>query len=285
VVLDALDHADERDPRDARPNPNDAPEWVIRGQVDGDFSGSTVSNDASYSAALLDVESSLALGLEIDLHADVTTPLFTWENRFYAHYRAQWAPASDPGTAGDLTEASDQLQLRSLASFRGLRGAPDQVYVPDLYVEAFVESEVTQPASRDYHWLLVRPTLGARFPLLTEVDLKLQLGFQIQALDPSAETELGAGASILLRPWTVIEADERSLTAEGGLDFFAVDLFDQNRWQLRGQLDLALDLAGPLAVTFGAVLYAHQEGDQSAAVAFTATAGLRLAAVTRTIGP
>lgn len=285
VVLDALEGADERDPRDARPNPNDAPEWVIRGQLDGDFSGSTVSNDASYSAALLDVESSLALGLEVDLHADMTTPLFTWENRLYGQFRAQWAPSSDPGAEGDFTEAADQLQLRSLASFRGLRGAPDQIYVPDLYVEVFVESEVTQPDSRDYRWLLLRPTLGTRFPLLTELDVKLQIGLQIQALDPSAEIELGAGASILLRPWTVIEADERSLTAEGGVDFFAVDLFDQNRWQLRGQLDLALDLAGPLAVTFGAVLYVQQEGDQNAAVAFTATAGLRLAAVNRTIGP
>jgi len=167
-----------------------------------------------------------------------------------------------------------------MASYRGLRTTPGDVWVPDAYIEAFVESEFTRPDARDWHWLLIRPTLGARFPLTTEFEVKLQFGIQGQALHPGADAEVGAGVSVLLRPWSLLEAGGRSLTLEGNADFFCVDLLDQNRWQLRSQLDLALDLVGPVALTFGATLYAQQDGEQAMALAFSATAGFRLGAVT-----
>lgn len=285
VVIAALEPPDARDPRDARPSPDDAPEWVVRGGADGDFAGSSVSNPAEYDAALLATDTSIAMGLEVALHVDATAPLFTWENLILGRYRTQWAPSAEPGAQGQFVEATDQVQLRTMGSYRGLRATPSDVWVPDPYVELFVESEITRPDTRDWHWLLVRPTVGARFPLTPEFEVKLQVGFQTQALEPGAEAGLGAGATLLLRPWTILEVDERSLTLEGLADFFAFDLFDRNLWQLRGQLDLALDLAGPLALTFGATLYLQQDGEQPLGAAFTATCGLRLAAVTRVIGP
>ncbi len=285
VVIAALDLEDPRDPRDARPTPNDAPEWLIRGGADGDFAGSSVSNPGGYDAALLATETSIAMGLEIALHADATAPLFTWENQILGRYRTQWAPSTEPGAQGAFIEAQDQLQLRTMASYRGLRATPRDVWVPDPYVELFVESEITRPDTRDWHWLLVRPTVGARFPFTSELEVKLQLGFQTQALQPGSSAGLGAGASLLLRPWMIFEVDDRSLSLEGQADFFAFDLFNQNLWQLRGQLDLAIDLAGPLALTFGATWYLQQDGAQPLGVAFTATCGLRLAAVTRVVGP
>ncbi len=283
VVLAALEPADTRDPRDARSAPNDALEWVLRGAIDGDFSGSSVSNEAAYDAAALAIDTTIAMGAEGTLNLDATAPDYTWETSLFASYRTQWAPSLEPETAGAFIEANDRVQLRSMASYRGLRASPSDVWVPDAYIEAFVESEFTRPQARDWHWLLMRPTLGARFPLTTEFEVKLQLGLQAQALQPGAEAEIGAGASVLLRPWSILEADGRSLTLEGNADFFCVDLFDQNRWQLRSQLDLALDLVGPLALTFGATLYAQQDGNQATALAFSATAGFRLGAVTRAV--
>ncbi|GAB4200456.1 MAG: hypothetical protein OHK0013_11530 [Sandaracinaceae bacterium] len=285
VALHALERPDARDPRDAREDPNAPPEWVIRGSLDGDFAGSSVSNPAGYDAALLATETSIAMGLDVNLVIDATAPDYTWENRVYGSFRTQWAPSTEPETAGQFVEANDQVQLRSMASWRGLRAAPGDVWVPDPYVEAFVETELTRPEDREWHWLLVRPTVGARFPLTEELDVKLQLGLQSHPLEPGDEIEPGAGALLLLRPWTVFESGDRSLTLEGNADFFWLDLFDENRWQLRGQLDLALDLAGPLALTFGATLYAQQDAMQEVGVAFSATAGLRLAAVTRAIDP
>lgn len=285
VVLHALEPADARDPRDARPSPNDPPEWVIRGALDGNFAGSSVSNPAGYNAALLATQTSISLGVVGDFHADATAPDWTWENRLLARYRTQWAPSDDPTMPGQFVEATDQIQLRTLLSYRGWREHPADVYVPDAYAEAFVESEFTRPDTRDWHWLLVRPTVGVRFPFATELAVKLQTGFQSQVLAPGESAQFGAGASVQLRQWTILDAGDRSLTADGFVDFFCVSLFDQNHWQMRGQLDLALDLAGPLAITLGTTAYLQQDGTSDLGAAFTATAGLRLAAVTRAIGP
>ena len=288
VVIAALEREDPRDPRDARASTDDPPEWVIRGSIDGDFAGSSVSNPAGYDAALLATETSIAMGLEINASVDMTAPHYTWESRVYGNFRTQWAPSSEPGTAGAFVEANDQVQLRSMASYRGLRASPGDVWVPDPYLEVFAETELTRPDDRDWHWLLVRPTIGARFPLSTELDVKLQLGFQAQPLQPESTAELGAGALLLLRPWTILEGGDdgqRTLTLEGSADFFWIDLFEDNRWQLRAQVDMALDLAGPLALTLGATVYAQQDAMQQLGIAVTATAGLRLAAVTRTVGP
>jgi hypothetical protein len=285
VVLAALEPTSTRDPRDVRPSPNDAPEWIVRGAVDASFSGSSVSNPAGYDAALLATEAAIAMGIVADVHLDATAPDWTWESRALARYRTQWAPSTDPGTAGAFTEAADQIQIRSLLSYRGLRRSEHAFYIPDGYVEGFLESEFTRPDARTYHWMLFRPTAGLRFPLTTDLDVKLQAGVQSQLLDPTAQFDFGAGASILLRPWTVFELGERTLTFEGNVDFFATSLGNQNFWQTRGQLDLSLDLAGPLALTFGGTMYLQQNGTQDLGATFTATAGLRVAAVTRAVGP
>ena len=285
VVLRALEGPDPRDPRDARPSPNDAPEWVLGTSLDGDFAGSSTDNPVGYDAALLATETAIAMGLSIDLWADASAPDWSWESRLTGSFRTQWSPSTEPGVAGQFIEAQDRLQLHSLLSYRGFRSDPTAVYIPDFYLEAFVESELTQPEGRDFHWLLLRPTIGARFAFTTELEVKLQAGVQGQALQMGSEAEFGAGAAITLNPWTVFSEDERSLTVEGDADFFCADLFDQNRWQLRSQLDLALDLAGPLALTFGATLYMQEEAAQGVGLAFAATAGLRVAAVTRVVGP
>jgi hypothetical protein len=286
VVIEALDRSDARDPRDARVAAGDAPEWILRGTIDGDFAGSSTDNPVGYDAALLATETSIAMGLTIDLEAIASAPDWSWESRLTGSFRTQWAPSTEPGVAGTFVEAQDQIQLRSLASYRGLRSDPTAVYIPDLYIEAFAESEVTRPEeTRDFHWLLLRPTAGVRFPLTQEFELKLQAGIQGQALQTGAEAEFGAGASVRLNSWTIFTDEVRSLTAEGMADFFCADLFDQNRWQLRSSLDLALDLVGPLALTFGATLYMQDEASQGVGLSFSATAGLRLSAVNRSVGP
>ena len=285
VVIRALEPESTRDPRDARPSANDPPEWVIRGSIDGSFSGSSVSNPAGYDAAALSQGAAISLGIVGDGRVEATAPDWTWENRLLARYRTQWAPSDDPTVAGAFVEAADQIQLRTLLSYRGWRPHPSDVYVPDAYVEGFFESEFTRPDTRDWHWLLARPTVGFRFPFAQELAVKLQAGLQSQLLDPSASAQFGAGASVQLRQWTVLSAGDRSLTADGFVDFFAVSLFDQNHWQVRGQLDLALDLAGPLSLTLGTTLYMQQDGTSDLALAIAGTAGLRIAAVTRAVGP
>jgi hypothetical protein len=288
VALRGLSRADPRDPRDALGDGTDAPEWIVQGFVDGTFAGSSVSNPARYDASLLNRASTVALGLEVNLRADATAPAWTWENLGIFRYRTQWTPGPETmgvRAPGAFTEAVDQIQLRSTGSYRGLRGAPNEVWVPDPYLEVFVETEVTQPASRAFHWLLFRPTLGARFPLTTDLELKLQAGLQAQLLQPGNEAELGVGALLTLRPWDLLRDGDRRVQLQGLVDFFYADPGDANRWQLRGSFDASLDLAGPLAITFGVRAYLQQDRGADVGVAIDATAGFRVGTLTRAVGP
>ncbi|GAB4199783.1 MAG: hypothetical protein OHK0013_10230 [Sandaracinaceae bacterium] len=288
VALRELSRRDPRDPRDALSDGSETPEWVVQGFVDGTFAGSSVSNPGRYDAALLNRASTVALGLEVSLRADATAPAWTWENLGVFRYRTQWTPGPEIMGArgpGAFTEAVDQIQLRSTGSYRGLRSAPHEVWVPDPYLEVFVETEVTQPPSRGFHWLLLRPTLGARFPLTTDLELKLQTGLQAQLLQPGNEAELGVGLLLTLRPWDLLRAGDRRVKLEGLVDFFYADPGDANRWQLRGSFDASLDLAGPLAMTFGVRAYLQQDRGADVGVAIDATAGFRIGTLTRAVGP
>lgn len=285
VVLERLQRRSERDPREALVDPATAPEWIVAANADGSFSGSSIDNPSGYDSALLNRGSTLALGIEIALRADATAPDWSWENGGVLRYRAQWTPSTMPGVAGAFAEAVDQIQLRSLGAWRGLREAPSQWYVPDPYVEIFLESELSEPASRDWHWMLFRPTIGARFPLADVLDLKLSTGVQAQLLDPMAEAEFGVGATVQLRPWDLARVEQRHVTVQALVDWFLVDLGDQNRWQLRGSMDASFDLAGPLALTLGVRLYMQQERAQELGVALDATAGFRLGWLGRAVGP
>jgi hypothetical protein len=285
IVLERWQRRSDRDPRDALPDPRVAPEWIAQGTIDGTFSGSSIRNPARYATSLLERGSTVALGLEVNLRADATAPDWSWENLGVLRYRAQWAPSPMPGVEGAFSEAVDQIQVRSLGAWRGLRKEPGLWYVPDPFVEVFVESEISAPAMRGWHWLLFRPTIGARFPLTSELELKLGTGPQAQLLQPGSEAEWGVGATITLRPWDLLRVEERHVTLSALLDWFLVDLGDQNRWQLRSSFDASFDLAGPLALTLGVRLYLQQDRGQDLGVALDATAGLRLGWLGRAVGP
>ncbi len=288
LALAALSRRDARDPRDVRTPPGNAPEWLVQGTVDGTFSGSSITNPDRYDVAPLNRTSTVALGLEVNLRADATAPDWTWENLGVLRYRTQWTQGAvtASGTApGTFTEAIDQIQLRSAGSYRGFRATNSEWFVPDPYVEVFIESELTEPSTRDWHWLLFRPTLGARFPLTTDLELKLQTGLEAQLLRPGNEADWGLGAVLTLRPWDLLKDGDRRLQLQGLIDFFFADPGDANRLQVRGSLDASLDLAGPLSLTFGARVYMQQERSGELGFALDATAGFRIGTLTRAIGP
>lgn len=295
VVHDALSRRDTRDPRAVRARPSDTPEWLLTGSLDGTFAGSSISNPG-YDVASLNRSSTISLGLEVNLGASASAPDWTWENTFVTRYRTQWSPSTSAGTSGAFSEAIDQIQLRSTASWRGFQtaSASHEWYVPDPYVEAFVESELTQPASRPFHWFLIRPLVGLRFTLIPELDIKLDVGFQTQALagglldamgQPLGTVDGGLGAVVTLRPWDLIRDGARHTTLSGTADFFWSDPLTRNLWQLRGQLDAQIDLAGPLSLSLGVRLYLQQDRQVALGAAVDATAGIRVSGLGRLVGP
>jgi 2',3'-cyclic-nucleotide 2'-phosphodiesterase (5'-nucleotidase family) len=307
IVEEALARRDTRDPRDVRERPGDRPEWLLTGSVDGTFSGSSISNPG-YDVSSLNRSSTISLGTEVNLGLAATAPDWSWETTFVGRYRTQWSPSRTAGTAGAFTEAADQIQIRSTGSWRGVQRltGSHEWYVPDPYIEAFVETELTPPAAtvRDFHWFLVRPLVGARFNLTSELDLKIDVGFQTQALAPALQSPVrqsdgtttrtgpyensldgGVGAVLTLRPWDLLRSGDRHTTVSGVVDFFWSDPLTRNWWQLRGQIDAQIDLAGPLSLSLGVRLYMQQDRGEPLGLAVDATAGFRIASLARLVGP
>ncbi|MBZ0119016.1 MAG: hypothetical protein K8H88_18615, partial [Sandaracinaceae bacterium] len=189
------------------------------------------------------------------------------------------------GTVGRFAEAADQIRARSTLSWRGLRQRSEHWYIPDPTVELFVESELTQPSSRTWHWLLTRPTLGLRFQLLDKLQLQTFGGLQLQPFDPTMHVQPGLGATLTLSSWDFLSAGDRSARLAMSLDYFVADVFTENLQQLRGELDAAFTLAGPLSLTLNLRIFLQQNGPQQAGFAIDATAGIRVGALARAVGP
>lgn len=308
TVLDYLERERDDDPREALPDPEDTVQWIFRADADLSFSGSSVDNprrqcrpdtppqrcvdglvrtddgvaEAAYGSSLLNREGTLTFGVALDLRADAAAPDWTWQNSANFVYRTAWLETAE---AAPFAEAADQIRGRSTLAWRGLRQGSEQWYVPDPMVDLFIESELTQPTDRDWHWFLVRPSIGFRLQLLDKLQLQLSGGFEVQPFSPDIEVEPGVGATLTLAPWDLLKVDDRFARVAFTFDYFLADLGDDNRSQLRGQLDASFDLAGPLALVLSFRVFVQAEAGQDVGAAIDATAGLRLGYLGRAIGP
>jgi hypothetical protein len=310
AVLRYLEIDREVDPRQALPRPDSTLEWLFRANLDLTFSGSAVENPArrcdantppdrcvdgrevspeggrtnAYDTSLLTRSDTLTFGFTLDLSADAAAPDWTWQNSGNAVYRTAWV-AGSPGRAGVFAEGADQIRARSTLSWRGLRGGRTIWYAPDPTLDLFVESEFTEPAHRDWHWLLVRPTAGVRFQLVDKLQLQIVGGVQFQPFDPQMRVEPGIGATLTLAPWDFLSLEGRFARVGFSFDYFLADLGAENRSQLRGQLDASFDLVGPLALVVSFRLFVQGEVGQDVGAAIDATAGVRIGHFGRATGP
>ena len=310
VVLRYLERARTEDPRRTVSDPAQTLEWLFTANADLTFSGSSVANPrrqcvpetppamcvdgfvvddagnrgAAYGTTQLSQADLLIFGLQVDVAANAAAPDWTWQNTGNVLYRTAWTEPTRPGQ-GAFVEAADQVRARSTLSWRGLRDGRDIWYMPDPTVDLFIESELTEPADRDWHWFLTRPTAGLRFQLLDKLQLQINGGFQVQPFDPERRVEPGVGATLTLAPWEMIEMDDAAARLAFTFDYFVADLGDQNRGALRGTLDASFDLAGPLALVLRANLLLQHERGQDVGTAISATAGIRLGTLGRAVGP
>lgn len=282
VVLDHLERTHDGDPRDDIPDPAESVAWTFDVDLDGQFSGTHISNPAEYTEAQLAREAVLTLGAVLTLSAVADSPVFSWENTATGTYNVTRTVGPD---ATGFVEAEDLLTLTSLLAWKGLRRDNERFYVPEPYIEGFLESEIDRPEDRDYHHLLLRATAGLRFPLLDHLDLKLSVGIEQELLDDSTELRPGAGLALELAEWRIAEQDDRSFDVEASLDYFVSAVFDRPLQSLRGRLVLAYALGDVLALTLGFDLYGRREGGQDLAVALDGTAGIRFRFLERIAGP
>jgi len=314
TALAFLEEEREPDPRESLPDDNGTLEWQFRSNADLTFSGSSIANPnrrctdamllsdpdqcdamglaladgartAAYDSTQLSLADVITFGFNITLAANAASPDWTWQNTGSFLYRTAWTEPGG-GTGSEFVEAADQVRARSTLSWRGLRrGQSELWYLPDPTVDLFVESEFTEPDARGYHWFLTRPTLGLRFQLTSKLQFQINGGFQTQALDPNAEVEGGFGATVTLAPWDIVKLDQRFVRLAFTYDYFLAFSDDETRGTLRGTLDAAFDLAGPLALVFRGQLYLQHQSAQDVGAAISVTAGLRLGYLGRAVGP
>lgn len=308
MVLDHLDRERDEDPRENLPSTEETTEWTFGASVDLGLSASTIENPLRectpeelammpspcddegfflneegertpfFGTTQLLFREVLSFSIASDFRANAAAPDWTWESSASARYQTIWA-----STSNSYFESQDQIRARSGLSWTGLRDDnEDQWYLPDPTVGLFVESEFTQAPTRPWHWLLFRPTAGLRFQLTDELQLGLNAGMQVQLLEePDLDPGAGVGATLTLEEWDFLSYDDRAARLSFTFDYFLGQLGDEYEGVLRGQLDAAYDLAGPLAITTSFSLLLQHEGTRYWGASLNATVGIRLSTVGR----
>jgi len=254
AVIGFLSEESDVDPR-SRVQPDlSLPVWTIRGDTNLTFSASATSNPGGYSDSLLQASATSTFGIDSTLRADLLQRLWGWENTLQLRYRTNASPG------GGFDESLDVSSVRTSARWRGLRIEETDFYRPEPYFEGYLETELSVPEDNEFRHLLMRPTLGLQFSLTRLLLLKVNGGFELEALDPGAHLGPGVGLSLQLKPWIVLRDGTRRIDLEWMLDYFAADLGGRDRQTLRGQLTAGLTLSEFFALGLTWDVFAVREG-------------------------
>ncbi|NOY89581.1 MAG: hypothetical protein GXP55_00130 [Deltaproteobacteria bacterium] len=274
AVLDYLGRPRPGDPRESLPDLADRVEWSSRFDTDATFTGSSVRNPGDYTDSQLARENTAALGLGSTLAFAASSRSLAWDNTLTARY-------SVTQTGNGFDEGDDLISYRTNLRYRGWHSQTPEVYVPEPFLEAFVESEFTTSDTLGYHHLLVRPTLGFAFTLTSKLLLKLNGGFEVEALDPEASVLPGAGANLELKPWQLMRDGVRRVDVGLTVDYFVSDIGAANRQTLRARFDTTFTLSGSLSFALLVDLFGVRSGAGPFSIAINTTAALRFRFVGR----
>ena len=251
ALVNYLERRRAADPRDTLYLPGEVLAWTFRTNVDATFAGSAVYNEAGYEA--ITQTDSIAVGLDAGLRADALSRWWGLESEGTARYRTTRVPRTD------FLETEDRLSGRSTLLYRGLRDRTSRWYVPEPFVEAWLESEFTVPEENTFRHFLIRPTAGLRFSVTQHLKLKLHGGFEYEVLDPNGEVSPGGGAQARLDPYDLIDDARRKLHVELQADYFITT----ESHTLRFFVDAAIDLAEPLQLVCRFDLIAREVFDRT----------------------
>ncbi|MFW5920551.1 MAG: 5'-nucleotidase C-terminal domain-containing protein, partial [Polyangiales bacterium] len=286
ALLDHLETPRDEDPRDDLYEPGDRPEWTFRTNVDASYAGSVVNNPdedrdgaGDYDDTQLQRADTMTFGMASKLRADALAPEWGWDNVGEARYRR-----TQTDRVG-VQEGDDILSLRSTARWRGLRARWERYYVPQPFVEGYLESEFTVPEERAFRHMLLRPQAGVQFTLTDHLSLKVSGGFETELLSPEREVLPGVGGQLVLKSWTMMEGETRRLQVQGDADYFVSDVAGTPKQTLRGRVQASIDLFGPLALGWALDLFVAKGRGQEPGVNSSTEVFLRVGWVGRAVGP
>lgn len=248
---------DKRGPLLAQPvDPAERTRWWFSYRLQLDLTAVRVTNpnQSVFQDTQLLRGQSLSLVGETEARAIGDNPLYSLEQQARLRYGVVDTTALDGSTTGAINNV-DLLTFRSLAFARKVFGAPAW-YVPRPYVDAFVESELTRPATRRYHHLQLLPTAGLRFELFPQFGLYVGGGatWEVFAQSEDLNPRVPPAAAVLvagwqLRPTRIVKLGQRWLEAETNLDFWIRDPGGPAQSQARLRARLVVPLFSVLSLT------------------------------------
>ncbi|MEM1414748.1 MAG: 5'-nucleotidase C-terminal domain-containing protein [Myxococcota bacterium] len=217
VVLDHLNEPREGDPRDDVMDPFDRLEWRATTNATLTFSGTSVRDNGDYQESPLTNANQSQVGINLDLRGGAHSRFASWDNTLGITYTLVSTDESS------LQEGTDVLLYETTGAWRGPRARKDELYVPDLFLDGQVQTELTAEDDVE-RFLRMRFTTGPQWRLHLKVIAKLKLGFEVlDAIDADLRRTIpGFGAQLTVNDYLVAtEGVRRRLVMGGDIDYFA----------------------------------------------------------------
>jgi hypothetical protein len=269
-LIDSLDEPEQRDPREALPDPAHAVEWTLRPDLDARFSSTSIANPGGYTSAPFQRSNVLTGGFEANGRLNADSPAWLWENAALWRYTTTKTSSPESITHDDLESFRTTLTERTLF-------APK---LPQPYVEGYAETEAASTDGAGSRRWLGRGSVGLRETPHPKLVLKLAAAVERQVGDSGPRTLVGANAQIALAPWELFRAGSRRVQVDALVDAFLGG--DTELTTVRAHAGLTLELIGPVSLTLSADLYAERDGRGPFGTAVDTSAGLKVRSVERT---
>lgn len=239
--------------------------WLFRTTADLSFNLTRVVNPATgvYTDSQLSRSNAVAFRGDIEVRADADDADYTWENGLRLRYGLSRTEAAS-GAPTPLTETDDLMFLRDTATLRRWGPMAPAPYIPVPFIESYLESEFTAPATRAYHHLEWRPIAGLRLPLLPELSVFAGAGLDWETLaltgqrplnEPAAAAVIAGGA--VLRPTPLFSFGLTPVTGDGTLDVSWRDPGNTSSALVRLHLKVSVPIFQALALTLAYDLFAR----------------------------
>lgn len=268
VTIEYLSEQGEGDPRLRIREPSSVFEWYGRATADVNFGGTVVRNPSDYTESQLTREDSLTLGITSQADFGGINDNLHYENRFDLRYRLI-------RNQTERTEGDDLISLLSRLRFHGAYTRRPRVYIPEPFVELYLESEFTRADTRDFHHFLARPSLGAIFRLLDPLTLSFRAGFETELLDPNRSVDPGLGLRLDMTNLELLKERDNRLILRGFVDYFLSSVRGEGRHTLRATADVAYTLGKRVSIGLQLVVYGRKDFSEEFGVGTNATAFLR----------
>ena len=233
--------------------------WTFLGSLNAAYNQVAITNpqvngEPGYDRSQLTVQSTDQLNIEGRLGANADSRNHGWNNDLNVQYAAARIADDDAG----FEETSDQIRLRSRYRYKRLRADLEgKWYIPDPVVEGQLETEFSNPDTRDWHRVDLRGILAASFQLAEPLDIRLGGNVRQDINEPEGEPTLGVNASYTLGRITPFRILDRPIRVESEVEYFFNDIGNQNIHETRSsnRIYFAFFEQFFFTTTFNAFLY------------------------------